>query len=124
MLPKRGALAAQLGLQFEAVNLHRMREVIITITPAPTASLMATPVSPGTHLACTGTDTGGKQKVELTLVAGASVFTDEIAQRITIGEAQHAVGAGLLDARCHQADRRGTGRRASGAAKPGRDHAF
>ncbi|MDZ4069351.1 MAG: ornithine cyclodeaminase family protein, partial [Tabrizicola sp.] len=33
-----------------------------------------------------------------TLVAGASVFTDEVAQSITIGEAQHAVAAGVLDA--------------------------
>ena len=100
MLPKLGAVAAQLGLPFEAVDLPRMREaeVIITITSAPTASLMAAHVSPGTHLACMGTDTAGKQEVEPALVAGASVFTDEVAQSVTIGEAQHAVGAGLLDA--------------------------
>jgi ornithine cyclodeaminase len=45
-----------------------------------------------------GTDTVGKQEVEPALVAGASVFTDEVAQSVTIGEAQHAVAAGLLDA--------------------------
>jgi alanine dehydrogenase len=100
MLPKLGAIAAELGLPFEAVDLPRMREadVIITITSSPTASLMAAHVSPGTHLACMGTDTRGKQEVEPSLVAGASVFTDEVAQSISIGEAQHAVGAGLLDA--------------------------
>jgi alanine dehydrogenase len=100
MLPKLGAVAAELGLPFEAVDLPRMREaeVIITVTSAPTASLMAAHVSPGTHLACMGTDTVGKQEVEPALVAGASVFTDEVAQSVTIGEAQHAVGAGLLDA--------------------------
>ena len=100
MLPKLGAVAAELGLPFEAVDLPGMREaeVIITITSSPAASLMAAHVSPGTHLACMGTDTVGKEEVEPALVAGAAVFTDEVAQSVTLGEAQHAVAAGLLDA--------------------------
>ncbi|NJS39856.1 MAG: ornithine cyclodeaminase family protein [Rhodobacteraceae bacterium] len=100
MLPKLGAIAAELGLPFEAVPLERMVEadVIITITSSPAASLMAAHVSPGTHLACMGTDTKGKQEVEVTLVAAASVFTDEVAQSVSIGEAQHAVADGSLDA--------------------------
>jgi alanine dehydrogenase len=100
MLPKLGAVAAELGLPFEAVDLPRMREadVIITITSSPAASLMAAHVSAGTHLACMGTDTKGKQEVDPALVAGARVFADEIAQSVTIGEAQHAVAAGTLDA--------------------------
>ena len=100
MLPKLGAVAAELGLPFEAVDLPRMREadVIITITSSPAASLMAEHVSPGTHLACMGTDTKGKQEADPALVAAARVFTDEVAQSITIGEAQHAVAAGTLDA--------------------------
>lgn len=100
MLPGLGAVAAELGLPFEAVPLERMVEadVIVTITSAPAASLMAAHVSPGTHLACMGTDTKGKQEVEAALVAGASVFTDEVAQSISIGEAQHAVADGSLDA--------------------------
>ncbi|WP_149587811.1 iminosuccinate reductase BhcD [Tabrizicola flagellatus] len=100
MLPRLGAVAAELGLPFEAVPLERMREadVVITITSSPAASLMAAHVSPGTHLSCMGTDTRGKQEVEPALVSGASVFTDEVAQSVTIGEAQHAVTAGLIDA--------------------------
>jgi alanine dehydrogenase len=100
MLPKLGAVAAELGLPFEAVDLPRMREadVIITITSSPAASLMSAHVSAGTHLACMGTDTKGKQEVDPVLVAGARVFTDEVAQSVTIGEAQHAVAAGTLDA--------------------------
>jgi alanine dehydrogenase len=100
MLPKLGAVAAELGLPFEAVDLPRMREadVIITITSSPAASLMAAHVSAGTHLACMGTDTKGKQEVDPALVAGARVFADEIAQSVTIGEAQHAVAAETLDA--------------------------
>jgi ornithine cyclodeaminase len=98
MLPKLGAVAAELGLPFEAVGLERMVEAdaIITITSSPVASLMAAHVSPGTHLACMGTDTKGKQEVEPALVARARLFTDEVAQSVSIGEAQHAVAAGLV----------------------------
>ncbi len=100
MLPALGAIAAGLGLPFEAVPLARMIEaqVIITITSSPAASLMAAHVAPGTHLACMGTDTIGKQEVETALIARATLFTDEVAQSILIGEAQHAVAAGLARA--------------------------
>ena len=98
MLPKLGEVAAGLGLPFEAVELPAMKaaDVIITITSSPAASLMKDHVSPGTHLACMGTDTKGKQEVEAALVAAATVFTDEVAQSVTIGEAQHAIAAGLI----------------------------
>ena len=43
-----------------------------------------------------GTDTKGKQELEAALLARATVFTDEVAQSISIGEAQHAVAAGLI----------------------------
>ena len=51
-------------------------------------------VSAGTHIACMGTDTVGKQEVDAALVARATVFTDEVAQSISLGEAQHAIKAG------------------------------
>lgn len=100
MLPKLGAIAAELGLPFEAVGLERMVEadVIITITSSPAASLMSAHVKDGTHLACMGTDTVGKQEVEPVLLGRATVFADEIAQSVSLGEAQHAVAAGLVDA--------------------------
>jgi alanine dehydrogenase len=100
MLPKLGAIAAELGLPFEAVGLERMVEadVIITITSSPAASLMSDHVADGCHLACMGTDTVGKQEVEPALVARATVFTDEVAQSVTLGEAQHAVRMGLMAA--------------------------
>lgn len=98
MLPKLADIATEIGLPFEAVGLDRMVEAdaIITITSSPTASLMAAHVGPGTHLACIGTDTKGKQEVEPALVARARLFTDEVAQSVSIGEAQHAVAAGLV----------------------------
>lgn len=99
MLPKLGAIADELGLPFEAVSLERLgaeADVIITITSSPAASLLNAHVRAGTHLACMGTDTVGKQEVEPALLGRASVFTDEVAQSASIGEAQHAVAAGLL----------------------------
>lgn len=98
MLPKLGEVAAELGLPFEAVGLDRMVEadVIVTITSSPAASLMSAHVSEGTHLACMGTDTVGKQEVEPALLARSSVFTDEVAQSVTLGEAQHAIANGMI----------------------------
>jgi ornithine cyclodeaminase len=99
MLPKLGEIAAELGLPFEAVSLEQLgaaADVIITITSSPAASLLDKHVRPGTHLACMGTDTIGKQEVEPALLARARVFTDEVAQSVSIGEAQHAIAAGLI----------------------------
>ena len=75
MLPRLAAVAEELGLPFEAVPLERMVEadVIVTITSAPAFSLASAHVSPGTHLACMGTDTVGKQEVEPALMARARV---------------------------------------------------
>ncbi len=100
MLGKLGDIATELGLPFEAVGLDLMvqADVIITITSSPAFSLASAHVAPGTHLACMGTDTVGKQEVEPALLARAAVFTDEVAQSISIGEAQHAVAAGLIAA--------------------------
>jgi ornithine cyclodeaminase len=55
-------------------------------------------IRPGTHIACMGTDTKGKQEIDPMILAGATVFTDEVAQSVTIGEAQHAVAAAMMSA--------------------------
>ncbi len=99
MLPSLGKVAAELGLPFEAVEREQLgaeADVIVSITSAHDALLMKGWIKPGTHIACMGTDTKGKQELDPELVAAATVFTDEIAQSITIGETQHAVAAGLL----------------------------
>ena len=101
MLGRLAETAADLGLPFEAVDLDRLgaeADVIVSITSSFAPILKAAQVRPGTHLACMGTDTRGKQEVEAELVARAVVFTDEVAQSVTIGEAQHAVAAGLIGA--------------------------
>lgn len=98
-LDRLAGAAAELGLGFEAVDLDRLgaeADVIITITSSFAPILTAAQVRPGTHIACMGTDTAGKQEVETGLVATARLFTDEVAQSVTLGECQHAVQAGLV----------------------------
>ncbi|PWE33248.1 ornithine cyclodeaminase [Maritimibacter sp. 55A14] len=99
MLGRLEETAAELGLPYESVDLDRMgaeADVIVTITSSFEPILKATQIKPGTHMACMGTDTKGKQEVEADLVARATVFTDEVAQAVSIGECQHAVAAGSL----------------------------
>ncbi|MCA8867218.1 MAG: ornithine cyclodeaminase family protein [Rhodobacteraceae bacterium] len=92
-------VAKEIGLPFESVSLDALgaqSDVIITIVSSQSAILKNADVRPGTHIACMGTDTKGKQEVEAALVARASVFTDEVAQSISIGECQHAINDGTL----------------------------
>ena len=99
MLPKLAAVADDIGIPFEAVSqeeLGAQADVIITISSSQTAQMMKDWVKPGTHLACMGTDTKGKMEVDAALVAAATLFTDEIAQSVTIGETQHAIQSGLI----------------------------
>ena len=99
MLPNIEKVADEAGVAFEPVELDGMAEadVIISITSAFSPSLMDAHVSAGTHIACMGTDTKGKQEVEAALLARATVFTDEVAQSVSIGEAQHAIANGLIN---------------------------
>lgn len=99
MLSNLEKTAAEEGVPFEAVSLERLgaeADVIITITSSFEPSLMAEHVTPGTHIACMGTDTVGKQEVDPQLIAKARVFTDEPAQAVQLGECQHAVSQGLI----------------------------
>ena len=74
-----------------------MQEGSFTPRTARHDTLARAHVSAGTHIACMGTDTKGKQEVDPALLARARVFTDEVAQSISIGEAQHAIAEGLID---------------------------
>jgi len=98
MLPNIEKIANDAGVPFEAVDLEGMVEadVVISITSTFAPTIMAAHIAPGTHIACMGTDTKGKQEAEAALLARATVFTDEVAQSISIGEAQHAVAQGLI----------------------------
>ena len=92
-------VAQEVGLPFEAVEREELcarSDVIITIASAFEPLIEREWIKPGTHIACMGTDTKGKQEVSASLVAQAALFTDEIAQSVSIGEAQHAIAAGSI----------------------------
>lgn len=98
-LSKLADVAKEIGLGFEAASAKDVAakaDAIITIASAFEPLLMADWVKPGTHIACMGTDTKGKQELDPALVAKATLFTDEIAQCTTIGEAQHAMASGQI----------------------------
>ncbi|MFT5894976.1 MAG: alanine dehydrogenase [bacterium] len=99
MLPGLKKIAEEIGLPFEAVEREQLgaeADVIITITSAHEPLMRNEWIKPGTHIASMGTDTKGKQELDPELVATATVFTDEIAQSISIGETQHAIELGLI----------------------------
>ena len=105
MLPNIEKIANEAGIPFEAVELSGIVEadVVISITSTFAPTVMANHIAPGTHIACMGTDTKGKQEVEAALLAKSTVFTDEVAQSVSIGEAQHAIAAGMIsEADVHQ----------------------
>jgi ornithine cyclodeaminase len=98
MLPGLAEVAEEAGLPFEAVSLEGLREadVVISITSSFDAIFGLEHISPGTHVACMGTDTIGKQECGTDLIEAARVYTDEVAQSISIGETQHAIKSGLI----------------------------
>ena len=66
----------------------RSADVIVTLTTATAPVVRAEWVRSGTHLACMGADTVGKQEMEEALVAKSRVFTDSMDQALSIGECQ------------------------------------
>lgn len=80
----------------DVAALSALADVIITVTPSREPILRDCDIRPGTHLACMGADTVGKQEVETALVERATKFTDLPAQAALIGECQHAVGEGAV----------------------------
>ncbi|USG60671.1 ornithine cyclodeaminase family protein [Sneathiella marina] len=99
MLDSLGDVAKDLGLPFDVKEREQLAaeaDVIITITSAHEPLLMKQWIKPGTHIACMGTDTIGKQEIDPAVMAAAKVFTDEVAQSVTLGECQHAINEKLI----------------------------
>lgn len=103
-----GQVVAGLGLEYHphgsSEAVVRQADVLITVTPSTRALVDKAWVRPGTHISAMGADTRGKQELDPQLVGGATLFVDEIAQSISIGEFQHAFGQGLI----HESDIRGS----------------
>lgn len=98
-LVRLARLAADLNLAFETADpaaVASEADVLTTVTPSRAPLFMAEAARPGTHVNAMGTDTAGKQEHDPALVAAAAVYVDDPEQAVTIGECQHAAGAGLI----------------------------
>jgi ornithine cyclodeaminase len=97
-----GRAVAELGLACEpqagAREAVAEADVVITVTPSQRALVEQGWLRPGTHVSAMGADTRGKQELDPAIVAAASIFVDEPAQALSIGECQHAFAAGLITA--------------------------
>ena len=95
-----GRAAASLGIRVEAAKdlraALRESDVCVTCTPARRAFVAAADVAPGTFIAAVGADNRGKQEIDPTLVARATLVVDVLEQCAEIGELQHALAAGLM----------------------------
>lgn len=95
-----GRVAATLGLRVEAskdlTTALRESDVCVTCTPARRAFVAAADVAPGTFIAAVGADNRGKQELDPTLVASATLVVDILEQCAEIGELQHALAARLM----------------------------
>jgi ornithine cyclodeaminase/alanine dehydrogenase-like protein (mu-crystallin family) len=91
---------ASLGISVEAGNdlrtALRASDVCVTCTPSRRAFVTAADVPPGAFIAAVGADNQGKQELEPTLLASATLVVDVLAQCAEIGELQHALAAGLM----------------------------
>lgn len=85
---KEHDLNARVASSAEEACMHA--DVVVTATSARTPLFQAAWIRPGTHVACMGADSKGKQEVPPLLYPLARLFCDLLAQSRTIGEFQHA----------------------------------
>ena len=91
---------AHLGLRAEAAKdlrtALRESDVCVTCTPSRRAYVMAGDIASGTFIGAVGADSQGKQEIDPTLLASATLVVDVLDQCAEIGELQHALAAGLM----------------------------
>lgn len=95
--PRAAALAARLSnldctveVASHARDAVSVADVVITLTPSTQPVVEDAWVRAGTHLACMGADTAGKQELEMSILQRAAIYTDSPEQAISIGECQSA----------------------------------
>lgn len=93
-------MSGELGIQVEpAPELFAaasQSDVIVTCTPSRMPFLMAGAVRKGTFIAAVGADSPDKQELEAALTGSSKVVADLSDQIVHVGEAHHAIAAGLL----------------------------
>lgn len=100
-------LAGELAPELPGVELRRAddlgaalaeTDVCATCTPARAFFIRAEDVRPGTFIAAVGADDHGKQELDPSLVARATLVVDSLAQCAELGELQHAMARSLITA--------------------------
>jgi ornithine cyclodeaminase/alanine dehydrogenase-like protein (mu-crystallin family) len=95
-----GEMAPEIGAPVRvAGDVHaalRQADVVVTCTTSHEPIVRPGDLRPGTFLAAVGADAPDKQEVDVGVMATATVVADVLAQSLTIGDAHHAVAAGLL----------------------------
>lgn len=87
------------GIAESVEELCRACNLIVTTTPSTTPLIYADWVMPGTHITAVGSDGGGKQELDVAVVAKADhCVVDSVSQCVLLGEAHFAIAAGLIDA--------------------------
>ena len=74
----------------------RGADVVVTLTPARGAIVMADWIAPGTHVAAVGADKKGDQELESILLTRARIFVDDIRQCRTDGEINVPLSEGVI----------------------------
>jgi len=95
---KAEILANQLGgTRVELPAMCRQADLIVTTTAATTPLLTQALVRPGSRIVAVGADAPGKQELETSLTASATLIVDSIEQCTHHGEAGWAIRAGLRE---------------------------
>jgi ornithine cyclodeaminase/alanine dehydrogenase-like protein (mu-crystallin family) len=68
----------------------------VTCTPATEFFVRREHVPPGTFIAAVGADDSHKQEIDPALMASAKIIADNVGQSCSIGDAHHAIAAGLM----------------------------
>ena len=92
-------LADQLDFEAQVSSPEKLvsqSDVIVACTPSCEPVVERAWIAEGTHFACMGADTIGKQELDESIMMDARCFDDVPDQCCTLGEFQHAYGKGIL----------------------------
>jgi len=93
-------MSKELGIRVEAAAdlsaAVSQSDVIVTCTPSRKPFIMAQHVRNGTFIAAVGADSPDKQELQSELTGSSKVVADLTDQVTHVGEAHHAIDAGLL----------------------------
>jgi alanine dehydrogenase len=93
-------MAAEVGVSIEPVDdltaAASRSDIIVTCTPSRKPFLTAGAVRSGTFIAAVGADSPDKQELDSALTGSSKVVSDLTDQITHVGEAHHAIEAGLL----------------------------